>query len=56
MGAGSLFFVLSPDKNPFSLVFVFFVPPAFAGFLVQNLDFHQKGVPFLSPPGEVVLR
>ena len=39
------------EKNPFLLVFVFFVSPAFAGFLVQNLDFHPKKGPFSLPPG-----
>ena len=56
MGAVSLFLVLSPEKTPFLLDFVFFVSPAFAGFLVRNLGFHQKGAPFLSRPGEVVLK
>ena len=56
MGAVSLFFVLLPEKDPFLPDFGFFVSPAFAGFLVQKLDFHQKGAPFLSRPGEVVVK
>ena len=56
MGAVSLFLVVLPEKDPFLLDFVFFVSPAFAGFLVQNLDFHQKGALFLSRLGEVVVK
>ena len=56
MGAVSLFLVFLPKKNPFLLDFVFFVSPAFAGFLVKILDFHQKEAPFLSRPGEVVVK
>ena len=56
MGAGSLFFVFCPKKTPFLLVFLFFVSPVFAGFLVQNLDFHRKRALFLSRPGEVVVK
>ena len=45
-----------PKKTPFLLDFVFFVSPAFAGFLVKNLGFHQQGAPFLPRPGEVVVK
>ena len=52
MGAGSLFFwYFCPKKTPFLLDFVFVVSPAFAGFLVQNLDFHPKRAPFCIPIG-----
>ena len=40
----------------FTRFFVSFVSPAFAGFLVQNLDFHPKRAPFLSRSGEVVVK